>query len=120
MGCGFESRGAYPKSRCHCSHYCSQQNIATMSAPGGIVNGVRRSSREAVVRRSGESMTDLMEAFGYRLVEVEGLVDQVCIVPTQHVVLIRAGMSSQRRSKAYLWALPHLADPSRLLGPPTL
>lgn len=39
-------------------------------------------------------MTDLITAFGFRIVEVPDLTDHVCVVPSQGLVLIRAGLSA--------------------------
>ena len=63
----------------------------------------------------------LLEAFGVRVVEVDDLPDTACMVRSQRIVLIRAGLDPETRDVAVSHLLPLAAEATargRPLRPP--
>lgn len=62
---------------------------------------------------------DVIRAFGYTVVEVPDLSDYVCLVRTQDVVLVRAGLEPAGRAWAVDWLLARIAATPTSGGTPT-
>ena len=53
----------------------------------------------------GRSMFSLIEAFGVRVVEVDGLHDVACLIDGEEVALVRANLTPDLRERAVDWLL---------------
>ena len=58
-------------------------------------------------------MYSVVEAFGVKVIEVPDMHDEACLVTTQAILLVRAGLSPAAREDLIAQALPQCAT----LGP---